>query len=98
MLPIVTGPSLGANQAAITFLRRPELFSGLIALSGVYNSDYFFHGWCDENLYKNSPERFLENMPADHLNVIITEKIKEKMVTFPYFMDGSVTQNKSGNG
>ena len=27
---------------------------------------YFFHGWCDENLYKNSPERFLENMPADH--------------------------------
>ena len=62
----VTGPSLGANQAAITFLRRPELFSGLIALSGVYNSDYFFHGWCDENLYKNSPERFLENMPADH--------------------------------
>ena len=25
-------------------------------------------------------------------------KIKEKMVTFPYFMDGSVTQNKSGNG
>ena len=27
MLPIVTGPSLGANQAAITFLRRPELFS-----------------------------------------------------------------------
>ena len=64
MLPIVTGPSLGANQAAITFLRRPELFSGLIALSGVYNSDYFFHGWCDENLYKNSPERFLENMPA----------------------------------
>ena len=42
MLPIVTGPSLGANQAAITFLRRPELFSGLIALSGVYNSDYFF--------------------------------------------------------
>ena len=66
MLPIVTGPSLGANQAAITFLRRPELFSGLLALSGVYNSDYFFHGWCDENLYKNSPERFLENMPADH--------------------------------
>ena len=42
MLPIVTGPSLGANQAAITFLRRPELFSGLLALSGVYNSDYFF--------------------------------------------------------
>ena len=66
MLPIVTGPSLGANHAAITFLRRPELFSGMLALSGVYNSDYFFQGWCDGNLYQNSPERFLENMPADH--------------------------------
>ncbi len=65
-LPIVTGLSLGANHAAITFLRRPELFSGVLALSGVYNSDYFFHGWCDGNLYQNSPERFLENMPADH--------------------------------
>ncbi len=66
MLPIVMGLSLGANHAAITFLRRPELFSGMLALSGVYNSDYFFHGWCDENLYRNSPERFLENMPSDH--------------------------------
>ena len=65
-LPIVMGLSLGANHAAITFLRRPELFSGMLALSGVYNSDYFFHGWCDGNLYQNSPERFLENMPSDH--------------------------------
>ncbi len=65
-LPIVTGLSLGANHAAITFLRRPELFSGMLALSGVYNSDYFFQGWCDGNLYQNSPERFLENMPVGH--------------------------------
>lgn len=39
-----------------------------------------------------------QKLTKSHLNVIITEKIKEKMVTFPYFMDGSVTQNKSGNG
>ncbi|MBQ3668750.1 MAG: esterase family protein [Clostridia bacterium] len=65
-LPVVTGMSMGANHAAIMFLRRPELFRGMIALSGVYDSDYFFHGWMNPTLYDNSPERFLPNMPLDH--------------------------------
>ena len=65
-LPVVTGCSMGANHAAILFLRRPELFRGIVALSGVYDSDYFFHGWMDPTLYENSPERFLPNMPKDH--------------------------------
>ena len=66
MLPFVTGVSMGANHAAIMFLRRPALFSGMLALSGVYDSDYFFHGWMNPVLYDNSPERFLPNMAADH--------------------------------
>lgn len=66
VLPIVTGMSMGANHAAITFLRRPELFSGMLALSGVYDVDYFFNGWCDGNLYNNAPERFLKQLPSDH--------------------------------
>lgn len=65
-LPIVTGMSMGANHALITFLRRPDLFRAVIALSGVYNSGYFFHGYMDSTLYDNSPECFLPNMPADH--------------------------------
>ena len=65
-LPAVTGLSMRANHAAIVFLRRPDLFRGIVALSGVYDSDYFFHGWMDPTLYDNSPERFLPNMPADH--------------------------------
>ena len=64
--PAVTGCSMGADHAVITFLRRPELFSGVIALSGVYDADYFFDGWMNATLYDNSPERFLPNMPADH--------------------------------
>ena len=64
--PAVTGFSMGANHAVITFLRRPDLFRGVIALSGVYDSDYFFDGWMNPTLYDNSPERFLPNMPADH--------------------------------
>ena len=65
-VPAVTGLSMGANHAAIVFLRRPDLFCGIIALSGVYDSDYFFDGWMNPALYDNSPERFLPNMPAEH--------------------------------
>ena len=64
--PVVMGMSMGANHTAITFLRRADLFRGMLALSGVYNTDYFFDGYMDPTLYDNSPERFLPNMPADH--------------------------------
>ena len=66
LTPAVTGFSMGANHAAITFLRRPDLFRGMIALSGVYDTDYFFDGWMNPTLYDNSPERFLPNMPGNH--------------------------------
>ncbi len=65
-LPMTTGLSMGANHALLTFLRRPDLFSGVLSLSGVYDSDVFFDGWMDATLYMNSPERFLPNMPAGH--------------------------------
>ena len=65
-IPAVTGFSMGADHAVITFLRRPDLFRGMIALSGVYDADYFFDGWMNPTLYDNSPERFLPQMPADH--------------------------------
>ena len=65
-LPLVMGLSLGALHAAIVFLRRPELFGGLLALSGVYDSRCFFGDWYNDTLYDNAPERFLANMPADH--------------------------------
>ncbi len=65
-LPMTTGMSMGANHALISFLRRPDLFSGVLALSGVYDTDVFFDGWMDETLYMSSPERFLPNMSPDH--------------------------------
>ena len=64
--PFTVGLSMGADHAAITFLRRPDLFRGMLALSGVYDADYFFGGFMNPTLYDNSPERFLPNMPADH--------------------------------
>ena len=65
-LPFTLGMSMGADHAAISFLRRPDLFGGMLAMSGVYDADYFFDGFMNPTLYENSPERFLPNMPADH--------------------------------
>ena len=64
--PAVTGFSMGANHAVITFLRRPDLFRGVIALSGVYDTDYFFDGWMNPTLYESAPDRFLPGMRPDH--------------------------------
>ena len=68
-LPIVTGFSLGATHAAIVFYRRPDIFSGMLACSGCYDARHFWDGWCDDNLYNNSPCQFLANMPNDHFYI-----------------------------
>ena len=65
-LPIAAGCSLGGLHAAIVFLRRPELFGGMLSLSGVYDAKFFFDGWLNSVLYDNSPIDFLTNMPQDH--------------------------------
>ena len=63
---LTTGCSMGATHAANFFFRRPDIFSGMIALSGLYGTDYFFHGYKDDLTYANSPLDFLKNMPEDH--------------------------------
>lgn len=63
---IVTGCSLGATHAANLFFRRPDLFDGLLALSGLYTTEFGFGSFMNETVYNNSPVHFLPNMPKDH--------------------------------
>ena len=44
-MPLAAGCSLGAMHAAIVFFRRPDLFGGVLALSGVYDAKFFTDGW-----------------------------------------------------
>lgn len=76
-LPIVTGFSLGATHALIVFLRRPDLFSGVLGCSGCYDAPHFWNDWCNPTLYDNSPVHFLSNMPLDHpyINLYNQKKI-----------------------
>ncbi len=67
-LPGVTvfGCSLGATHAANLFLRFPDLFTGCLALSGIYTAEYGFGDYMDEVVYQNSPVHYMANLPYDH--------------------------------
>ena len=63
---LVVGCSMGAYHAANFFLRRPDLFDGVIALSGVYDTYGMYQGYMDEVAYANDPCVSLSGMPLDH--------------------------------
>ncbi len=75
-LPVAAGCSLGGLHATIVFLRRPELFSGMLSLSGVYDAKFFFDGWLNPVLYENSPADFLPNMTPNHPYIEIYNRKK----------------------
>ena len=63
---IAFGCSLGATHAANLYFRFPETFDGLLALSGIYTSEYGFPGYMDELVYANSPVDYLAGISPDH--------------------------------
>ena len=60
------GASMGAMHAANLFFRRPDLFDGVFAISGLYDSGEFFGDYVDDLVYNNCPVYYLANMPHDH--------------------------------
>ena len=63
---LATGCSMGGFHAGNIFFRRPDLFMGVVALSGLYHAGYGFGGYTDELTYANSPQDFIPQMPLDH--------------------------------
>ena len=63
---ITFGCSMGAMHAANLFFRRPDLFSGVLALSGLYESTDYFGDYSDDLIYQNCPNYYLPNMAPDH--------------------------------
>lgn len=60
------GCSMGAMHAANLFFRRPDLFAGCFAISGLYDNKLFFGDYCDDLVYNNCPCLYLSNLPEDH--------------------------------
>lgn len=63
---ITVGCSLGAMHAVNFMFRRPDIFDGCIGLSGYYDSDFVFYDYYNDLAYKNSPIRYINDMPYDH--------------------------------
>lgn len=64
--PIITcGASFGAFHSMNLFLKRPDLFSGVIAMSGVYDLMEYTDGFYDDQVYFNSPVHYISNLD-DH--------------------------------
>ena len=48
------------------FLKRPDLINGVIAMSGVYDLMEYTKGYYDEDVYFNSPMRYMPNLTDHH--------------------------------
>lgn len=64
---ILSGASLGALHSANMFFRRPDLFAGVIAMSGVYDLTSYTKGYYDEDVYFNSPCHYLPNLENEFM-------------------------------
>ena len=64
--PITTGASLGAFLAANEYFKHPDLFRGVIAMSGSYDIRSYLNNYYDDNVYFNNPADYLAGMNDEH--------------------------------
>lgn len=74
-LPLLTGASMGGAHCAVCLFRRPDLFSGMIALSGAYDCRFFTGGYTDPLWLQNSGTDLLKNPSPG-----IVEQLRRKSI------------------
>jgi esterase/lipase superfamily enzyme len=78
---ITAGASLGAFHCANQLFRRPDLFDGMIAMSGAYDIRGYYEGdYYDDNVYFNNPVDYLPNL-GDHDLWLLQQKRHIHIVT-----------------
>lgn len=80
---VTAGASLGAFHAANQLFRRPDLFDGTIAMSGVYDIRKYYdaRGYHDENIYFNNPIEFLPGLNDDRYLPMLQKKERIYLLT-----------------
>lgn len=71
--PITTGASLGAFLSANEYFKHPDLFRGVIAMSGSYDIRSYLNGFYDDNVFFNNPVDYLSGMNDDHYLPILRQ-------------------------
>jgi esterase/lipase superfamily enzyme len=68
---ITAGASLGAFHCANQLFRRPDLFDGMIAMSGSYDIRGYYEGdYYDDNVYYNNPVDYLPGLDSHSLDAL----------------------------
>jgi esterase/lipase superfamily enzyme len=72
---ITAGASLGAFHCANQLFRRPDLFDGMIAMSGSYDIRGYYQGdYYDENIYFNNPVDYLPKLEDQEYLPLLRQK------------------------
>lgn len=72
---ITAGASLGAFHCANQLFRRPDLFDGMIAMSGSFDIRGYYSGdYYDENIYFNNPVDYLPQLDDDRYLPLLRQK------------------------
>ena len=79
--PLTTGASLGAFLAANTYFKHPDLFRGVIAMSGSYDVRWYLRNYQDDNVYFNNPMHYLSNLDDDYYLPILRKADSIVIVT-----------------
>ena len=68
---LASGASLGAFHAANQLFRRPDLFTGMLAMSGAYDIRAFLQSdYYDDNIYFNNPVDYLPQLNGPDLDLL----------------------------
>ena len=59
---VTMGCSMGGYHACNFFFRHPDVFDGMISLSGLFQLKMFVGDYTDDPVYFNSPLYYLPNM------------------------------------
>ncbi len=71
---MVYGCSMGAFHAMNFFLRRPDVFDAILAISGIYHSSFFIKNYADDLTFLNSAVDQLKHMSPDHHYIDLYKK------------------------
>jgi esterase/lipase superfamily enzyme len=59
---VALGCSFGGYHAANIAFRHPDVFTGMLAMSGAFDLSNFLEGYYDQDCYFNLPTHYLPNM------------------------------------
>uniref|UniRef100_E6QKM0 Putative esterase n=1 Tax=mine drainage metagenome TaxID=410659 RepID=E6QKM0_9ZZZZ len=62
---VAMGCSFGGFHAANIAFRHPDMFTGMLSMSGAFDMTAFLHGYHDSDVYFHTPTQYMPNLGDD---------------------------------